>query len=462
MKKRNIWIVFFILLFPLVLFFTHYKTTSRDIHFSIVPKSSEQPNDTLIANEAVPIHHWRTKQDTKVYFVPTEKLQIIDIIVTFDAGSARDGSKFGLANFHASMLEEGTEHHTGLEIAQTFENVGAIFDSSIERDKMSIQLRSIVDKEHLLSTVDLLAEIIAKPNFSETSIQQLKNQSLVTLKSELQRPSIKAISAFYQACYGKHPYGHLTIGTLDTVSQITRQDLIDFHKQYFVAKNAIITIVGGIHRDEAVEISERITAALAKGTAATPLPDVHALKKIEDIHITLPLQQSHVLFGQPCCTKNEDDYFSLTVGNFILGEGPFVARLFKEIREKRGMVYNVTSSFRFLKKPGPFTISLQTKANQAKEAETLVKSILKDFLENGPTEEEVSAAKKGIIGGFSLSISSNAQIANVISEMTFYGLPNDFLDTYRNNIEKVTKQDIKSAFQKRLNPDSMALVIVGE
>lgn len=461
MKKRHIIIAFFVLLFPIVIWISHYKP-SYYTSFETIPNKVEQPQDTLIASEAVPIHHWKTKQDTPVYFIPTEKLQIIDIIVTFDAGSARDGNKFGLSNFFALMLEEGTEHHSGSEIAEAFENVGAFFDSNTDRDKMSIQLRSIVEPEHLLSTVNLLAEILAKPSFSEASIQLLKNQNLVTLKSEIQKPNIKALTAFYHAGYGTHPYGHLTFGMPDTVSEISRQNLIDFHKQYFVAKNAIITIVGGIHRDEAKKISERITAALPKGEKAPPLPDVHRLKNATDIHITLPLQQTHVLLGQPCCTQNDSDYFALLVGNYILGEGPFVARLFKEIREERGMAYSISSNFRLFKKQGPFMITLQTKANQTKETEALVKATLKDFLEKGPTEEEVMAAKKGIMGGFPLSIGSNAQIANVVSEMTFYGLPNDFLDTYRSNVEKVSREDVQKAFQRRLNIDKMVTVIVGE
>lgn len=461
MKKRYIGIIFFILLFPFMLFWGHYKTTDHYVSFSIIPKI-EQPRDTLIANEAIPLHHWKTKQDTPVYFVPTDKLQIIDIIITFDAGSSRDGDKYGLSNFHTAMLEEGTEHRSSLEIAQAFENVGAIFDTSTERDRVSLQLRSIVDPNTLLSTIDLFTEILSKPSFSDIALQQIKNQSLVALKNELQLPNMKAITAFYQASYGKHPYGHLVIGTQDGIAQISRQDLLDFHKQYFVARNAIITIVGGIHRDEAMIISERITAALPKGKTAPPIAEVRALKEASNIHITLPLQQTHVLLGQPCCTKNESDYFSLIVGNYILGDGPFVARLFKEIREKRGLVYSVNSSFRFLKQPGPFMITLQTKAAQAKETEALVKATLKDFIENGPTEEEVMAAKKGIIGAFPLGISNNAQIANVVSEMTFYDLPNDFLDSYRSNVEKVTSQDIKTAFQKRLDPDKMVLVVVGE
>ncbi len=462
MKKRYIIIAFLIILFPLVLFLSRQSLMNHYTSFLTVPKQFEQPQDTLVAREAVPIHHWKTKQNTSVYFVPTEKLQIVDIIITFDAGSARDGDKFGLSSFHSLMLEEGTENHSGLEIAQAFENVGAVFDSNTERDKVSIQLRSIVDPDHLLSTIDLLAEIISKPSFSEPSIQQLKNQTLVTLKSEIQRPNVKAMTAFYHACYGKHPYGHLAQGTLAGVSEITRQDLINFHKQYFVAENAIITIVGGLHRDDAIDISERITAALPKGTAAAPLPEVQPLKEANDIHITLPLQQTHVLLGQPCCTQNESDHFSLLVGNYILGEGPFVARLFREIRENRGMAYSITSSFRLLKRPGPFMISLQTKANHAKEADAIVKSTLQDFIKNGPTEEEVIAAKKGIIGGFPLTIGNNAQIANVVSEMTFYGFPHDFLDIYRSQVESVTREDIQTAFQKRLNPDKMVQVIVGE
>jgi len=462
MIKRIVIILILIALFPLVVFLSSGKLPSFSKPPFFVSSQKDQPKDTEIVSGPISIHHWKTKNGTPVYFIPTEKLPMVDIKVTFDAGSARDGKKFGLSTLHSTMLEEGTEKHTASQIARRFEDVGAVFDTDTQKDRKSIKLRSITEPETLLPVVDMFTEILAQPAFPETALEQLKNRTLVALESDLQYPDVIALVNFYKAVYGDHPYGHLVSGTIAGINSITRQDLIDFHKQFMVVNNAVITIVGGLHRDYAREISEQIANALPTGKAATPLPDVAPLKEAAEIYLPMNSQQTHVLLGAPCCTYNDPDFFPILVGNYILGEGPLVARLFKELRDKRGLVYTVGSRFNRLKKPGVFVITLQTQKNQAQDAIKILKDTLSQFITEGPTEEEVTAAKKGIIGGFPLSIGSNARVAEVISDMSFYDMPMDFLNTFQHNVEKVTRADIQSAFRRRVDPNTLVLVVVGE
>lgn len=454
----------FILILPLAIFLssTPWQGFSSLAEKAKDPQKISQPKDTQVATEPFPIHHWLTQNGISTYFVPTEGLPIVDIIVTLNAGSSRDGDKFGLSSLTASLLDEGgTQNHSPEALAKGFEDVGALFDAETDRDKLYLYLRSLSDPSILPNVVDLFSEIIGKPAFAESFVQLLKNQTLISLKKELQQPGVIASKAFLKSIYGEHPYAHPVSGNLESVSSITAQDITQFHQTYFVAENAIITIVGGLHRDQAKSLSEKIAAALPRGKKAPPLPPVSPLKEGLEDRIPFPSQQTHVVWGQPCLVPMDPDFFPLTVGNYILGEGPLVARLFKEVRDKNGLVYNITSRFKRLQQAGPFAINLQTQKENSAQAIELVKNTLDQFIKEGPTEPEVAAAKKGIIGGFPLGIGTNAQIAEVMSELAFYGLPIDFLQTFQAQVEKVTREDIHRAFEKRLDPNKMRLVVVG-
>lgn len=461
--KQLIVLFIFILIVPLTIYLSSqdWSPSFESQNSMTVPKKIDQPKDTQIASEPIPIHHWKTRNGIATYFVPTEGLPMVDIVVTLSAGSARDGNQPGLASLTSSLLDEGTKTRSAEVIARTFEDVGAIYDTDVDRDRIRISLRSLTDPVILAPVIDLLAEILAKPAFSDISIQQLKNQILVSLKKEQQQPGMIAARAFFTGIYPNHPYGHLIVGTPKSVSNISRTDIVQFHQNYFVNENAIITIVGGLHRDRAKSLSETIAAALLTGKKAAAIPDVIPLAAGADNRIPFPSQQTHVILGQPCCAVIDPDYFPLLVGNYILGEGSLVARLFKEVRDKRGLVYSVVSRFTRLQKPGPFTINLQTQTTKASEAIQTMKDTFAHFIKEGPTDAEMTAAKKGIIGGFPITIGNNAQIAEMISNMTFYGLPINFLNTYQTQVEKVTKEDVRKAFEKHLDPNKMLLVVVG-
>lgn len=460
--KRIILLIIFILILPLTLILTKlhfHKSLAQQFK---VPSLSEQPRDTLVAEGALPIHHWKTNNGADVFFVPTEKLPMVDIYVTFDAGSARDGKLWGLASLCGCLLEEGCDKCDAEKIAETFENVGAQFNTKITRDRFIITLRSLTLPSSLEPTVDLLAQILSTPSFPEASLEQIKNQTLMELKRNKQEPSLIAAAGLYQELYPDHGYGHLVAGLQDTVASIKRDDLTSFHKQYFVGKNAIITIVGGIHRDQAQAISERLVAKLSEGNSPDPIPKIPELRKKEPLKIAYASSQTHMLMGQAFDFKDESEYYAVLVGNYILGEGPLVARLFKEIRNKRGLAYTVGSNVRRMLQGGLFITQLQTKSDQSREALAELKKVFQDFTENGPNSQELEEAKRGLIGAFPLSISNNGRIADVLAEITFYHLPLNYLNEYIPSIQAVTKENIQTAFKTHLNPDKMSLILVGE
>src|SRR5471032_831074 len=188
--------------------------------------------------------------------------------------------------------------------------------------------------------------------------------------------------------------------------------------------------MGDASRSQAEAIAQQLTAQLPSSIAPNALPKVVMEIAASEQRIPHPASQSHILIGAPGVTRGDPDYFTLYVGNYILGGGGFVSRLMNEVHEKKGLAYSVYSYFMPLKQPGVFQIGLQTKKEQADEALQLARKTLADFIALGPTEKELLAAKQNIIGGFPLRIDSNRKILDYLSVIGFYDLPLSYLDDF--------------------------------
>jgi zinc protease len=222
----------------------------------------------------------------------------------------------------------------------------------------------------------------------------------------------------------------------------------------------VIAIMGDVSRAEAAAIAESLTKELPQGKPADVLPEVIApVPSIQKI--AHPATQSHIVLAYPGLQRVDPDYFPLLVGNHILGGGGFTSRLMEEIRQKRGLAYSVQSHFSPLREKGPFEIGLQTRKEQSEEALLLTRKVLADFGVGGPTEKELVEAKQNIIGSFPLRIDSNKKIIGFLAMIGFYNLPLTYLEDYVKAVEGVTVSQVKDAFQRRINPDGMVIVVVG-
>ena len=182
------------------------------------------------------------------------------------------------------------------------------------------------------------------------------------------QPGTVAKKAFYQAVFGDHPYAIPSDGTQASLAAITRDQVVEFHQRYYVARNALIAIVGAVSRAQAEQLAERLTAGLAAGEPAAELPQVAPLQQMQQERLQFPSSQSHILMGQPGMHRGDPDYFVLYVGNHILGGSGLVSQLSEEVREKRGLSYSVYSYFSPLRRNGPFLVGAQTQNSKAQEA----------------------------------------------------------------------------------------------
>lgn len=407
------------------------------------------------------IETWQTGNGAKVLYVEAPEIPMVDIRVVFNAGSARDGETPGLAKITNTLLDHGAGDWNTDQIVERFDSVGANFSTSALRDMAVVHLRSLIDKEWFNVALETMQAVLHKPQFIKSELERERQRMLVALERQQQSPSDLAELAFFKALYGEHPYATPTLGTQGSINSITREQVTSFYKQYYVARNAVVTIVGAVDKRKARRIAEKLMDGLPEGEAASMLPEVPPLQEARTIRQQYPSTQTHVWVGQPGNYRSDPDYFPLYVGNHILGGSGFGSRIMQEIREKRGLAYSSYSYFSPMQRKGPFLMALQTRNDQAQAALDLLMQTLRTFIAEGPTQDELEHAKENITGGFALRLDSNRDITEYTAMIGFYDLPLDYLTTFNSRVESVTREQIMDAFQRRLHPDKMVTVLVG-
>lgn len=405
---------------------------------------------------------WQTSKGSRVIFYKAMDVPMLYVNMAFAAGSAYDGDRFGLSSLTTQMLNQGNGKLNALQVAERLADVGAQYENKTSRDLIALQLKTLTAEEALNQAIDTFSLIINKPQFRQDAFNRQKNQQLITIAKTQESPDDVANIVFFNKLYQNHPYAHSINGNTESVRALTLKQVRDFYNRYFVASNAVIVLVGAIDSDKAHQIAERLTEGMAKGEPAPMVAKAMPLQAQEDIVVPFPASQTSLRLGQTGIAHSDPDYFPLMVGNYILGGGSLVSRLAEEVREKKGLTYDITSQFLPMPGNGPFIISLSTKNKQASEALRITEETLANFLANGPTEEEIIAAKQYLVGSYPLSLASNGNIASILLLTAFYHLPDDYLDTYIAHIENVSLEDIKKAFNKHIQKDKLLLVAVGE
>jgi len=412
--------------------------------------------------QAMPvIQHWVTENGARVYFVPAPELPMVDVNITFAAGSARDDGHPGLASMTSTLLDKGAAGLSADELAVRVESLGAQLSSESARDMAWVSLRSLSDSAHLQPALDLLRDVTGAPDFNQADFARERERMLVALRHAEQSPSTVAEYTFFKMVYGEHPYASRPEGTEASLKALTVKQVREFYRRYYVAANAVIGIVGDIDRGAAEVLAERVTSKLQAGQRASPVPPVAPLAESARKRLFHPSTQTHVRMGAPGMHRGDPDYFPLYVGNHVLGGGGLVSRLNEAVREQRGLSYSVNSYFSPMQQDGPYLFSLQTRNDQVDEALAVMRETLQTYLDKGPTQDELTASVNNITGGFPLLIENNSKILSYIVMIGFYGLPLDYLETFNDKVSAVTREQIMDAYRRRVHPEDMVTVIVG-
>ncbi|CAM3252986.1 peptidase M16 [Pseudomonas floridensis] len=412
------------------------------------------------ARRALSIQTWTTAEGAKVLFVEAHELPMLDIFLNFAAGSSQDNETPGIAQLTSYMLDEGVNGKDANAIAQGFEALGAQLETGAYEDRATVWLRSLSVAQKREPALKLFSEVVGKPTFPSDSVTRLKNLMIANIESEKREPRAIAWNELYKKIYGDHPYGHRTNGNEKGISAITQAHLKAFHAKGYAAGNAVIAMIGDLSTEEAQVIAAQVSASLPKGPKLAKAGDP-VEPKASATHIEFPSSQTQILLGQLGIPRNDPDYAALMAGNSILGGSGFGGRLVTEVREKRGLTYSVWSTFDAQKASGAFIIELQTRAEMSESTLKLVQKTVRDFIANGPTQNELDNVKRKIIGSFPLELAGNGAIGTRLADIGFYDLPTSHFDDYMAAIQSLTVQQVKAVMSKHLSADKMVVVTVG-
>ncbi len=415
---------------------------------------------------AVQIEQWQMQNGAKVMYVHAPQLPMLDIQVSFDAGSARDGKQWGLASMMTTLLGLQTKTHSEEMLSDQINALGAQIGGSINRDMASYTLRTLTRESILKPALDLFHDTIVESTFDESIFERERNRVLVGLKQQQLMPSSMASNAFWAMLYGDHPYAHPVAGNVESVKALKLEGIQTFYNQYIVSNNALISIVGNVDKHQAQQIAENLLKGLPTGSKpvaiAAPNSSSKSVAETESNQvIEFDSSQTYFKQGQIGVKRGDPDYYALFLGNHLLGGSGFGSLLMEEVREKRGLVYGISSGFAPMRQPGPWLVSLSTKNKSAMEAKKVVNKTIEAFMK-GFDETHLQAIKDNLVGGFPLRIDSNGKIIGYITMIGFYDLPLNYLEVFPKTISELSKQDVLGAWQRHMDLKSMKSIMVGK
>ena len=419
----------------------------------------------------LPIEHWTQDSGAQVWLVNSPSIPMVDVQVSFDAGSRRDpAAQAGLAGAAAMMVAKGVKAdgtHPALDenaVGEAWADLGASFDASASNDALTFALRSLTDASLLGKTADLAARQIAQPSYNDAVWQRERERWNAAIKEGNTRPPVVAARAFSKAVFGTHPYGQRA--TEATLAQINPAAMQQYLARSVDACRAKVTLVGALDKAQADALVKRLLANIpatpkAQCASLPAVPVVQPLAQADEVKIPFDSAQAQVLIGQPGIRRADPDFLAVMLGNQILGGGGFASRLMEEVREKRGLVYGVYSTFNPGLDAGAFQIGLQTRPDQAAEALKVTREVLTKYIAEGPTDKELRDAKDNLIGGFALRVDSNSKLLGNVTNIAWNGLPLDYLDHWTDRVEALSKDDVRQAMARMVQPGKEVTVVLG-
>ena len=417
----------------------------------------------------LPIEQLDSFKGAKAYLVQTQALPMVDIEVSIDAGDRYDPiGKSGLADLTAGLMNYGARGNKGLlteaQIADEIADLGANIGLSVGGERAILRIRSLSRKDLRDRAVELAAAMLSAPTYDDKIVEREKQRVITSLREAETKPEYVLERSLRKSVYGAYPLAYSP--SVKSVATVTNNDLTQFHKQFYRADRMIVSIVGDVDRTQANQIVQTLLSRIPQsGNPIAKLPNLQRspVEPLAQREIQIPFdsQQAHIAMGMTAVARNNPDYFPLLVGNYILGGGGFVSRLMSEVREKRGLAYSVFSYFAPGKDNGIFQAGLQTKNDQATLALEVLSSTIAQFIADGPIPSELEAAKANLVNGYPLRIDNNRKLLDNVSSIAWNDLPLDTMEVWTKQVEAVSLEQVKAAFQKYLAMDRMKIVVLG-
>jgi zinc protease len=424
---------------------------------------SERPPRPLPARDVkFPPYQFRTLPNgLQVIAVSHHEQPAVSIRLIVRAGASQDPSdRPGVASLAAALLDQGTTSRDAEKIATTIDSIGGVIGAGAGSDFTSIT--SVVMKDSLDLGLDLVSDLARSPAFAPQEIERQKQQIYSGLKVSYEDPDYIAGVVFDRLVYGLHPYGRPDTGTPQSVTSITRDDLVAFHKRWFGANNAILAIVGDVTADEAFAGAERAFGGWARAEVSAPKPIEPPPPTRRLVVIDRPgAVQTELRVGNVGLPRKHPDFLALDLAMKILG-GEGGNRLHRVLRSERGLTYGASAEVNALKDAGDLVADTDTRSESTAEVLRLVVDEMWRLQRQRVQPRELADAQAYLTGSFPLTIETPGAIALKVLEAVFYGLDLSELETFRERVNAVTPDDIQRVAQKYLRPDRLSIVLVGD
>ena len=409
--------------------------------------------------KAVDIEEHLSPGGLTYWLVQEPSIPIVSLEISF-LGGARlnpEGQE-GLANMAAGLLEEGAGDLGAVQFANARDDLSARFGFGAGRDAVTVSAQMLV--ETMEPATALLASALTEPRFDPDAVERIRAQILSNIAESETDPGAIAGRAWSAAAFPDHAYGRPEAGTRDSISQLTRDDLIAALPRLINRANATIAIVGAVTPEDAGRLIDTVLEGVAEGTPierdwrATAPP-----AGLEIIDLDVP--QSTAIFGHGAIERTDPDFIPSFVMNYILGGGSFNSRLTDEVREKRGLAYSVYSYMSVRDETSLYLGSVQTANEGMAESIEVIRAEWAKMAAEGLSEDDLTKAKKYLTGAFPLRFDSNAKIAAYLVFMQEEDLGIDYLDRRNTLIDAVTLEDVNRAAKRILQPDALSITVVG-
>lgn len=394
------------------------------------------------------------------WLVQEPSIPFIALELRFRGGASLDApGKRGAINLMTGLLEEGAGDLDSRDFARAQESLAASFSYRAGEDALSVSAQFLI--ENRAEAVALLRSSIIEPTFEQVALDRVREQVLSSLRSDAKDPDNIARAAFNAMAFGDHPYATQYDGTIESVTALTRDDVLAAHAAVFAKDRLYVGAVGDITPEELGPLLDELLGALPD--AGSPQPEAANIT-IEGGTTVIPFDtpQSVAIFGQPGIEQNDPDFFAARLLNQILGAGGFESRLMQEVREKRGLTYGVYS---FLV-PQDHAATLQGQVASANDRIAEAVSVIRDewarAAAEGVTQEELDAAKTYVTGSYPLRFDGNGPIARIMVGMQMLGLPIDYIPTRNDKVEAVTLDDVQRVAGELLDAEGLHFVVVGK
>ncbi len=426
------------------------------------PEKQEPPKSAAPRDIAFPeIHHITLENGLTLDVVQTSQLPVVSMELVIQSGSAADPAALpGTARLLADMLKEGTKKKSSAAFAEAVEFLGAHLNTNAGQETMRVTMNAM--SEHFDAALSLVAEAALTPALDQKELDKHKKRTLDELRLKMDKPNWLARRELHKALYGEHPYARIDTDEA-AVKKLKRSDLLAFHKAHFAPNNAFLVVVGDVTPEQVKASAERLFGKWAKQTVNKPAYAAPPARQGREIIVVdRPASvQSQIVIANLALKRGDPNFIPLMVANQVLG-GSAASRLFMDLREKRSLTYGAYSRLDETVDVGAIRASAAVRTQVTGEAMEAFFEHLGRIVKEAPPQRELEDAHRFLADSFPLQIETNDRIAELVSDLRTFNLPDDYWDHFRSNIRKVTPQEALKAAQTYIHSDREVVIVVGK